>query len=62
MNSKIQILISEACTNVKGNYIYLGAGCEHSKLGISIDDLIAVTSAVIGDYSETRADYDDDLD
>ena len=59
---KIQVLVSEACVGVNGGYLYLGAGCEHTKLGISVEDLIAVTDAEIGDYSEARVDFDDNTD
>ena len=59
---KIQILVSKACMEVLGGYVYLGAGCEHTKLGISIEDLICTTGAIVGDYSEARADFDNSLD
>ena len=59
---KIKILISQACMGATGGYIYLGAGCQHAKLGISVDDLVGVTGAEIGDYSETRVDFDSNLD
>ena len=46
---------TQACEKASAGYLYLGAGNEHAKLGISIGDLIAVTKATVADISDTRA-------
>jgi len=52
--NKIPVVLSTACVSVKPGYIYMGGGAVNVKLGLSTQDFIKATGAIIADVSEPR--------
>jgi len=54
LKTAIPVVMSTACTQVKPRYIYMGSGRVDLKLGISLDDFISSTKAIIADVTDMR--------
>jgi prolyl-tRNA editing enzyme YbaK/EbsC (Cys-tRNA(Pro) deacylase) len=52
----VPVILSKSICSAPGSYIYLGGGSEHTKLGISVSDFVAVSKALVGDVSDPRSE------
>ena len=58
----IPVVVCSRCLTVKPPYLYMGGGEVDIKLGISTDDFLRSTRAIVGEISSVRAAHSNEVD